>query len=113
MSDPAIDALILEASVLNEADPLERFVGILGGEMQRQARDTIRMRNELLSCVQQMFATKDPREAVAFAARVRSNAIEVAHRWAVLCAAAAHWASLEAPPFRAIVRGTPDRKCSP
>jgi len=90
--DRAVAGLLLEASLANELDPVERFVEILGDDMRREARETLRLKSELVENVRRMLSATTPAEAVGYAARVRAEALNVGFRWSVLVAAAARYA---------------------
>lgn len=97
--DPSI-AILMAALAASRADPFERFLSSLPPQLAADARETIRMREELISNVQRMLVSQDPSEAGVYAAWITKHAHEVGYRWACLRKAATRWAELDVEGFQ-------------
>lgn len=95
MKEEEMALMLLEASTHSLE---ERFLGSLSPEARDYCRKTIRMRSNFLSDVQRMLISRGQAEALLYADRVRSSAMEVAHRWEVYRYMLQRYAEREMPP---------------
>lgn len=80
MKEEELVALLLEGSIHSLED---RFLASLSQEMRAHCRETVRMQTNFLADVQRMLISTNQAEVLLYADRVRSSAMEVAHRWEV------------------------------
>ena len=102
-------ALLIEAFVRSEGDPMTRFLRALSDDppmrLRSFAEETIRLREELLMNVQSMLIERDPRLSSRYAEWIARHAHEVAYRWSSLMRSLAYWCEREPCPVVRIVAG--------
>lgn len=76
MKEEEVAMALLEAS---NASLEQRFLDSLSQEGRDHCRKTVRMRTDFLMNVQRMMVSSNQAEALLYADKVRSSAMEVAH----------------------------------
>lgn len=95
---PTLDiAMLIDAAAATREDPLTRFVRSLSDDLRRHAEETIKLREELISNVQRMLVSQDPREANGYAQWIAEHAHEVGYRWSLLMRSCSTWLAYEPP----------------
>jgi hypothetical protein len=81
MSDISVTQM---AAMLEEASTRsieERFLASLSQEVRDYCKESVRMQSDFLQNVQRMLTSTSQAEVLLYSDRVRSSAMEVAHRW--------------------------------
>ena len=97
MKEEELAMALLEAS---NASLEQRFLDSLSQEGRDHCRKTVRMRTDFLRDVQRMLTSTNQAEVLLYADRVRSHAMEVAHRWEVYRYTLQRYAEREMPSVR-------------
>jgi hypothetical protein len=88
-------------SAVPDVDPLERFIRALPDaepmRLQQNARETVRLREELLAEVTKMLQADRPIDAMGHAEWIANNVRTVAYRWTTLVLAAKAHARIDYP----------------